>query len=84
MTMDAIDQAVAAAAADQPEGTETVRLEQVTVTISATRRPFVVAFPPDMTDTELLEVASWVLVNLRAEMAKRRAANPASRILIPR
>lgn len=65
---DPIDRAVAAAEAGEAQQP----MEQINVKISSTGRPFVVAFPPDMTESELLEVVSWMSNNLRLHLAARR------------
>jgi hypothetical protein len=57
-------------------------MEQTTVTISSTGRPVVIAWPPDMTDGELLEFVGWLSTNLRLELAKRRAKG-SSRLIVP-
>jgi len=76
---DQIDAAIAAT--EQPVAEQ---LEQVTVTISSTGRHFVIAFPTDATDSELLEFSGWIGNQLRLVLAQRRAAAPASRIVVAR
>lgn len=70
----------AIAAADAP----TVQLRQVQVTITCSGRPAVVAVPADASDSELLELAGWMLTQLRgalrADEAKTRIIMPGRRI----
>ena len=59
---------------------ESQQLAQVgPVAIASTGRVFVVAMPPDITDAELLEVATWIVApgGLRAHL------RPRSRIVLP-
>jgi hypothetical protein len=42
----------------------------------------VIAWPPDMTEGELLEFVGWLSTNLRLELAKRRAKG-SSRLIVP-
>lgn len=76
--MDPVDQAIAAAAEMQP-----ITLEQRELTIASTGRPFVLAFPPDMTEAELFEVVGWMANNLRIHLAQRRQSAPAARLVLP-
>jgi hypothetical protein len=74
--MDPVDAAIAAS--QQPGQ---VQLQQVgPVVIGSTGRPVVMAVPPDLTDDELLEFASWLLNpgGLRAQLRR-----PTSRIVLP-
>ena len=73
---DAIDAAIAEA--DKP----TVQMEQLQVTISSTGRPFIVMFPSDMTDAELLEVIGWQGTALRGHLVEKRAKTAGGRIHI--
>ena len=76
--MDPVDQAIAAT--QQPEP---MALQQVgPITITSTGRPAVLAVPPDLTDDELLELASWLL-NPGGLRAMLRRTSPASRIVLP-
>jgi hypothetical protein len=59
-----------------------VQMEQMQVTISSTGRPFIVAFPTDMTDAELLEVIGWAGTTLRGHLAANRAKTAGGRIQI--
>lgn len=74
---DPVDEAIAATA--QPG----VALRQVTVTISSTGRPFVVAIPQDMTESELLEAISWMSTQLRISLAQERSKLAGGRIILP-
>lgn len=75
---DPIDAAINAAAAP------TVQMEQLQVTIASTGRPFVVAFPSDLTDAELLEIIGWQGTALRTHLAENRAKTAGGRILVAR
>lgn len=77
---DPIDAAIAAA--DQP----TVQMEQLTITISSTGRPFIITWPSDLSEAELFEVVGFLTTGLRGEVIKRAAkrADPASRLAIAR
>lgn len=72
-----LDSAIAAAEAAP------IAMEQVTVTISTTKRPFVVAFPPDLTDQELLEVIGWMGQGLRLKLLANRQTAAGGRIVLP-
>lgn len=63
--------------------TQAVAMEQLTVTISSTGRPFAVAIPADMTDGELLEVVGWMGTALRQHIAARRMQTAGGRIILP-
>lgn len=76
---DRIDAAIAAA--DEPEPVALVQLE---VTISSTGRPAVLALPNDATDGEIAELAGWLLTSVLQGFRQKRAAAPASRIIVPR
>ena len=62
-----------------PDATEALKQQQppgethevVTVAIS-TGRHMVLSFPVDMTDGELLEMAGWIAVALRAHVTPKR------------
>jgi hypothetical protein len=43
------------------EPPEQTLVRQLTVTIESTQRPFILAVPPDLTDAEVLEIATWVV-----------------------
>lgn len=76
--MDPVDEAIAAAAA-QPR---TFQMQQHSVTIASTGRPFVMAVPVDVTEAELLEIVGWVGRDLRLALQQRqRTTRP--RIVIP-
>jgi hypothetical protein len=64
----------------------TVNMEQLTITISSTGRPFIVGWPTDLTESELFEVIGFLTTGLRGEVLKRAAkrADPASRLTIAR
>lgn len=73
---DPIDQAIAAADAKMPE------LIQVPVRISSTGRPVILAVPEDLTDVEVIELGSFILVGLRRHIAASK--QQASGIIVAR
>lgn len=77
-SVDAIDAAISAA--DEPAP---VVMTQLQVTISSTGRPAVVAIPEDATDAEIAEFAGWILTSVLMAFRQKRAAAPASRIIVP-
>ena len=77
--LDPIDAAIAAAEEPAP-----VAMTQLQVTISSTGRPAVIAIPDDATDGEIAELAGWLLTQVLMAFRQKRAAAPASRIIVPR
>lgn len=76
---DRVDAAIAAAEAPGPIEVE---LRQFPVVISSTGRPAVLAVPPDLSESELLELMGWMAVYVRGELA--RARQPlAGRLIVP-
>lgn len=81
MSVDAPDKVAAAiAAVEEPKP---VALIQQQVTIASTGRPAIIAVPADATDSELAELAGWMLTALMGALRAQRAASPASRIILP-
>jgi hypothetical protein len=72
---DQLDQAIAAV----PEKVAT--LTEVRVQISSTGRPVVLLVPDDLSDVEIIELTSFVLIGLRQHLASQ--ASPASRLFVP-
>lgn len=72
-----------AAAIEATEQPPAVQMTQLQVTISSTGRPFIVAFPVDMTDGELAEAAGWMLSSVLQGLRAERAKTPIGRILVP-
>lgn len=74
---DPIAQAIAAT-----EAPAAIQMQQHTLTINSTGRPFQMVFPVDMTDSELLEVIGWMGSDLRLYLQARRK-NPLGRLVAP-
>jgi len=74
--MDDLDKAIAAEAAPQA-----VPMVQAQVTISSTGRPFQIAVPADLTDSEMVEIVGWMTTSLRKQIEANRQQKP--RILVP-
>ena len=84
---DAIDRAVAAVQAEaelDAMNAELVKLglEHTNVTISETGRVVGVTYPIDLSEGELLSLASWFTTNLRLHLAEIRN-RPRSPIVVP-
>lgn len=54
------------------------------VTIGSTGRQALLVLPLDASDTELLELAGWMLTFVRATYEAERQKGAASRIVLPR
>lgn len=70
--------AAAIAAADQPKP---VDMRQINVTIGSTGRPAILAIPVDATDSELAELAGWMLTAVMNTLRQERAAKPSIHIV---
>jgi hypothetical protein len=79
--LDAAIDAVEAAAVDAPEP---ITLDQANLVLNSSGRPLIVAFPPDMSETEILDLMAWASVTLAAIMRTRRAAAAKPKIEIVR
>lgn len=62
---DAIDQAIAASEE------RTVTMAEIPVALAITQRPVVLHVPVDMTDGEILELAAFVILNMRPYIQSR-------------
>lgn len=76
---DRLDAAIAAEAAKPVE----VAMQQINVTISSTGRPAIIVIPNDVSDSELAELAGWVLTAVLNAKRAEREKGAASRILVP-
>ncbi len=76
---DPIDAAIAAAAATPAPPV----MEEILVNLSSGRQAILVV-PPDLTDPEILDLVSGLSTQLRIQSHQVRAADPRSRILVPK
>lgn len=75
---DPVEAAIAAAEEPAP-----LRIARIQVTIASTGRPAAVEIPADATDAELAELCGWMLTAVLGNLRAQRAAQPASRIILP-